>query len=534
MNLPQNKILTVFWKICFAVMLLFGTVIALFLAYYSTFYSYYSGTDYAPVYVIQDSWKRNLLVFAGCIVLTLLLEAFFKKLQEYQQLAGYCFLGICCVIFFIAGYLWVSQVPYYPSGDQLNTTAAAYYHLNGNFSMLQKGGYLGIYSQQKGLVFLYEILFKLFGDFCYDVAALFHVLSGVLTMVFGYLFLEDSSNRITYRILYCFCILFCTPYIILMPYAYGDIPSICCCAILFWTLRRYSLTFQKRYVVIACLAATLALFTRMNSWIVLIAMAIGLCLLALEKRRLQPVFACACIILSAVLSVELLDFSYEIRSGYEDTHGTPASLFLAMGMQDNEDGPGIYNRFNQASYESVDFNREAAAEIGWVELHNRLTYFKDNPGNAVTFFKTKVEMQWLEPLFETLISTYSFSEEEPMPQWIDDVYHGKYHEPLFHLANSYQCVVYLAFAAFLLFLPWSRKDSLLYIPLIAVIGGFLFSIIWEAQCRYVLPYYLFMLVYVPIGLCNICDGIAWIVRKIVVRRHENIAIATESEGEAAA
>ena len=48
-----------------------------------------------------------------------------------------------------------------------------------------------------------------------------------------------------------------------------------------------------------------------------------------------------------------------------------------------------------------------------------------------------------------------------------------------------------------------RKKELpaaLWLPLISVIGGFLFSILWEAQCRYVFPYYMFLILYAPMGL----------------------------------
>ena len=38
------------------------------------------------------------------------------------------------------------------------------------------------------------------------------------------------------------------------------------------------------------------------------------------------------------------------------------------------------------------------------------------------------------------------------------------------------------------------------LPLISAIGGFLFSILWEAQCRYVFPYYVFLILYAPMGL----------------------------------
>lgn len=38
------------------------------------------------------------------------------------------------------------------------------------------------------------------------------------------------------------------------------------------------------------------------------------------------------------------------------------------------------------------------------------------------------------------------------------------------------------------------------IPLIVIVGGFLFSIIWEAQGRYVLPYYVFAVLYAAYGV----------------------------------
>lgn len=43
-------------------------------------------------------------------------------------------------------------------------------------------------------------------------------------------------------------------------------------------------------------------------------------------------------------------------------------------------------------------------------------------------------------------------------------------------------------------------SSALWLPLIGIVGGFLFSVIWEAQCRYVFPYYVFLILYVPMGL----------------------------------
>lgn len=82
---------------------------------------------------------------------------------------------------------------------------------------------------------------------------------------------------------------------------------------------------------------------------------------------------------------------------------------------------------------------------------------------------------------------------------------GNLHEMVWKYANYYQSIVYLAGAFIVIasFGAWYQKKELpaaLWMPLISVIGGFLFSILWEAQCRYVFPYYVFLILYAPMGL----------------------------------
>ncbi|MCM1099922.1 MAG: hypothetical protein NC079_06520 [Clostridium sp.] len=484
------------------ILFLSALFIGLFLCYYSVRYSYYSSTDYVPVYLIRDSELWNILIFLIACVLSLFLNKLFQKLGERQRLAGYVFLGLCCLLYAAVCLIWVTDLPYYPSGDQLNTTAAAYYNLNGNFSMIQKGGYIGKFPYQKGLVFLYEILFTLFGEFCYPTAAKMHIIMGIITLIFGYLFVEETSWNSICKILYCPLMLFCTPWLILTPYAYGDLPSICALTVLFWALLRFARTGHWRYIVLSCLLATFSLMMRVHTWIALIAMLIGMALAAWQKRRIQNLLAAILITTTAFGGIKLLDYSYALRSGYEITEGAPMILTLAMGLQNNEAGPGTYNNFQSNVLGSVDFDSDAAAAIGREDLQNSIDYFVANPDFAEWFFKTKVQMQWIEPSFETLMSTYSFPAEATIPDWINRIYFGDWHDPLMRFADRYQSLVYLGFLFALPVLIRKRRETAaMFIPLITIVGGFLFSIIWEAQCRYVLPYYLFMLLYVPEGIC---------------------------------
>ncbi|MDE6699429.1 MAG: hypothetical protein K2K10_00210 [Acetatifactor sp.] len=494
------------YGLCIGILLVFALFIGLFLTYYSVRYSYYSSTDYTPIYLVKDNVVFNLLLFLGICLLTLLLNFLFHKLGDKQRLAGYLFLGLCCILYVTVCLIWVTELPYYPSGDQLNATAAAHYNLDGNFIMFKKSGYIGKFPYQKGLTFLYEILFTLFGDFCYPVAAKMHIFLGVITMIFGYLFVEETSWNSICKILYCPLVLFCTPYLILTPYTYGDLPSICFCIVLFWALLRYVRTERIRYVTLACVMAVLSLMVRLHTWIVLIAVLIGMVLAAWQKKKLQPLLAGLLIIASSFSAIKALDYSYALRSGYEITQGAPMILTLAMGLQDNDGGPGTYNNYQTLTMDEAAWDNETAKEIARENIQENLEHFKADPAYAKWFFKTKILRQWIEPSFETLMSTRSFDEKKTMPDWIEQIYYGNLHDPLMRFANGYQSVVYLGF---LFFLPvlWKRRreNAAGYIPLIAIVGGFLFSIIWESQCRYVLPYYLFMLVYVPDGIHCVGD-----------------------------
>lgn len=497
------------------VLCLFILTIGLFLSYYSLRYSYYSSTDYSiPVYLMKDSFLLNAVSFLLSALLCWILDTILQKSGAKQQLFSYCFLGFCCVLYTILCLIWVTALPYYPSGDQLNATAAAYYNLGGNFSMFTPGGYIGKYPFQKGLTFFYEILFALFGNFCYGVAAKIHILLGVLTMIFGYRFIEEVSDHSICKLLYCPLVILCTPYLILTPYTYGDLPAICFGTILCYALLRFSKTMHKRYIVLAGVMGILALFMRMHTWILLIAVLIGMLLTSLQKRKFLPLFAGVSILLVAFGAVQLLNVSYALRSGYPATNGAPKIIWIAMGMQDNEDGPGTFNNYQTILLGSVNQDERAAAELAKENLKENLTHFANDPAYAKYFFKTKILMQWTEPTFETLKSTNSFDPEQPCPNWIESVYYGPLHDKLTGLADRYQSVVYLGFLLFVPVLWQKRRENIVsYIPLIAIVGGFLFSIIWEAQCRYVLPYYLMMLLYVPDGICFFVD----IFRKAVAK-----------------
>ena len=298
----------------------------------------------------------------------------------------------------------------------------------------------------------------------------------------------------------------CIPFLLYLPYIYGDVLSISFGIVMFWAVSAYEHYEKKRYIALAACVAGVAALARENTWIILIGVGIYAVLVCLKKKKGQYLLAGIAILLTATLTVKAVDVMYEYRSGYPSGIGIPSILWIAMGLQETDGMAGVYNRYQQATFADHDFQQEPAAQEGREYIRERLKEFRENPSMMVDFFKRKLENQWIEPLFSSLKATETFDTDgEPLPSVIQSLYYGNLHEIVWKLANYYQSLVYLAgivLGAALCGMWWRKKEvsSALWLPLIGIVGGFLFSVIWEAQCRYVFPYYVFLILYVPMGL----------------------------------
>lgn len=471
------------------------------------------------IWLEVDEPFPQILPFLLICLLAAGVEVLLRMIRTKEEWVGLGVLAVCGVLMLVTGLRLIAHHPYYPEGDQLIVASAASDVRQGIFNMFVKGGYMGLFPQQKGFVFFYQFLFAIFGDFCYDVAEKLHVIYYVLTLVFGYFTLKNFRVPVSGRIAYCCLMVCCVPYLIYIPYFYGDMPAIFYTIVLFWALSSYEKRLQKRYVAIAAAAAALALMMRQNTLIVLIAVGICMALTAMRGRNWYFLTAMACVVGVALGSVELIGILYQARSGYERNMGIPQVLWVAMGLQEEKGMPGRYNRYQQSVFEETGYDQEEASEIGWEYIHDRLEEFGENRLQARYFFHRKLQQQWTEPTFESFCYTASFSEEEEVPEGFEELYFGERNTSVRNFCNYYQSTVYLAFWIFVISkiadviqgTAWKQKGQQMtfWIPLIAIVGGFLFSAIWESKCRYVFPYYMYMLLYVPIGfrcLLDIAEG----------------------------
>ena len=482
-------------------MLALAILIYSFLTYNSFVSSMIAPTTYIPynwAFPIPDSLLKNILYCGAGLAVLVFLYALDRKYPakaaRFEKMIFVCVMAA----YIIGGIAFSLTNPYYPSGDQINTTAGAMYALEGNYEMFRPLGYIDICPHQKGLMFFYEICFRLFGPLDYTPVRIVTVFMNALTILMGYRLIKDLGGREFSGVLYTVLIATCVPYFWMIPYAYGDLPSIFGIMVMFRFFIRYMNGGSILNVLMTAAGAAFAILNRSAAWIAVVALIITAVFLTLKKGKLYP-FACALFVaLISYLALTAINIRYEKLSGYDRHTGSPVTAYIAMGMQVSDGCPGVYNRYHQDLYEKYNGNREAASEEAKLYISNRLEEFKEDPHMAYEFYKSKLLFQWNDPLFECNTHMYSFREGTVLNGFYESLYKGKLHEYIFKFMNRYQAFIYLlcliaAIRDLIVIIKEDKGYIYGWFFHIFLIGGILFSLIWEAKARYSLPYFVFLI-----------------------------------------
>lgn len=450
----------------------------------------------------------RMLAVLCALAVSVLAGGFMDRLMDKYARAEWVLLGICSALFWGICLWWVSVVPYAMEGDQAIVWYNSVLALQKDFTMYGYGGQMFIYPQQQGLSFLYEILFRVTGSTSARMIGYINASLAPVTLFFGYQCVKICGNRAA-AVRFLPMLMLCLPYIIYSPYVYGDIPSIALTFVLLWAVLKALETQKRGFGVLAMAAAALALMCRMNMWIFFIGMMIGLCYYGLHIRSIKPVLFALGIVLCAFLAMSGIKQFNSFRSGEPVSKGMPSVLWMAMGVQFSEEGAGYYNNYSKGIFEQVGFDRAQASAIGIQEIKDRCRVFAQYPDQAGMFFEQKLFIQWLDCLFESMkfTGTFGLAEGENAAPLVESVYYGEGHTMVRRFSGHMLAIVYgFAFAGVILRF-FEKRTILEDIPLIVFVGGFLFSIIWEAKARYMLPYFVLLHMYAAYGMAGLSTKI---------------------------
>lgn len=138
-------------------------------------------------------------------------------------------------------------------------------------------------------------------------------------------------------------------------------------------------------------------------------------------------------------------------------------------------------------------------------IKERLGVFWQDKRYAVDFFRRKILTQWNAPEYHWYFSTAHFDcETEELPEPVQAVYSEQGRKRIGSFLDRYQFVLYAGVVFSLLFWSGERKIER-HVLLVTVIGGMLFSILWEAKPRYVLPYAVCMIPLASAGIYYVQD-----------------------------
>ena len=464
-----------------------------------------------------------------------------------------------------------------PAADALSVYNAAAEWILGNKDIIHPTfSYLSYYPQQIGLMAFLELLLRLWNLTGLSAPAwhfvkLVYVCLLCVAVLFQYRSLRYLWPDDWEPVSCCYLILVCCnlPMILYSSFVYGEIPSFAMLSVgLFLLLRLLAdcipahsveTTFPDDTRVVgtshalsavtvftalgSILFLTLSVMLRKNSLILIIAVLLVLFFEALRPGRsgracIGLMAMAVCLTITSVGVLPLVQKCYEKKAGNTLSSGVTAMSYFAMGMQESSRGCGWYNGFNIDTYDAAGMNSDAANAISRAAINERIAYFREHPGYAVNFYLHKHLSQWADGTYasrQATLATYGGRSD-----FLKEVYEGSLASAYIEWGNAWQNVLYLGMLLFCIATVRKRRPGngsanaaanddfrfrnlclYTYTGLIAVLGGFLFHTIWEANSRYIFVYSLLLMPYCAAG---IHDGLvrlaAWRSNRTLTR-HSN-------------
>lgn len=451
----------------------------------------------------------QILAVLAVAVLVFVVRKYEKSLKHGERYEK-VFLAVSMLFVFICGILWIRSLDRVPEGDQAFLYAGASYFIEGDFSFFKKGAYCQIYPQQIDLMAFTELLFRMVGKYNYFAFEILNVFMATGIVGIGYLLLKEMGGTYEARILYCMGMLCCSPLICYTSWVYGDVPGLFFLMLTALFVLKWQSTRKWPIGIWTVISGVLALLLRRNNLIFLIALLLLSIVCVIDQRKWKTLLIVGIIYCGFVLCSSGIKEMYEIRSGYEVEKGLPANSWIAMGMQENKGVCGWYNNIPKevAAREGWDYVKTEQEMTGIIK--ERLGTFLSDPVYGVGFYVKKVLSQWNDPTYQGVYFSAKYNSDDRPEEGstlanLYDAENGYF--IYFEWANISQFVVYLGMLFYFCLKKFEGDKAFSWILAVTIIGGFFFSILWEAKARYIFPYYVMMIPLMAQGYSLLIDRI---------------------------
>lgn len=490
------------------------------LTYYSMRYTEILKPEQEIPMTVADSLLENVFIFVSVLLCFWLLGTivFPKMKNSMDKLYRGIVIGVIIYVTVVSVF-WVSICHVVPRADGANLCLIAQLFLESDeFSFMNPPGYMAYCPHQYSLLSVIQFLFTIFGSGNYQAFMYLNALCMPLLFYSGYKLLCLISDKREVVLYYSALFINLLPLFFYVSYVYGEIISTTFTMVFMWQVVKFCKTGKNICCLWGTSAILFACIVRMNSFIVVIAATIVLIVHALRNMKWRP-------IIWMMLSVLLvLSVDEGIKTYYEETYeqeikeGIPYVSYILMGLEDGEEGPGWFNGTNYRMFNERDYNAEWTTVDSIAYMKARWNEIWKNKAYGIDFFKRKVLSQWNSPAYHSIYETGIFDcEQEELPQIVQWIYYDNVNT-VNNFMDRYQFILYLCTAVSIGATLFRRKRTVALenqILLIAILGGVIFSAMWEAMSRYVISYVVYMIPLAAIGMWQLQAVLNVVVRKIL-------------------
>ncbi|WP_130836705.1 hypothetical protein [Lachnoclostridium sp. Marseille-P6806] len=507
----MSKLIAVFFLIINAVLF----VRSLFCYRSVNFLSYELMT--APVYRSPLAVLPALVLFAAALLL----------LRGVPLRAARCLVLLEAAAEFCLALLWCKLNTYPALSDQKTVWANAGLIATG-YGPHFDAEYYSFYPHQRSMTMVFSWLIKMTGRESEALLNVANAAGAALIVVMTALLVKELTGEerlapagSTLAFSFVSLLLYCS-------YIYGTVLSLTFAASGFWFALRLRRAFMRgklprlRFTLDALgaagsLALSCALYSSMRIAVLAAVIFLVSALLpelhreragnageesrGLVSGRLFAAFASPMLILLLSLGLPgLAALQFDRCTGYRSNGGFPVSTWVSMGISSNaadpESIPGGYDKSPVRLYEETGGDMEQMDRIAKERIRTVLAEYRSGERSA-DFFRKKLEYEWLDPWFGGAQMTCSLWMGDDFP--ISAAFRALLTGPVMPALQGFLAIllsfVYGMAAVNALFQLLDRSAEGMpadFLPELYFLGGFLFQIVWEANSRYCLPYYVLL------------------------------------------
>lgn len=501
----MEKIISRLMMIIFGIVMFFLTIISIV----STCFE--DGMEH--IYYIKDRPWLHLLVFFLVIGVSYVVQK--KKIRCSDKTKKWIFrITMVAYGMILAGgtiYLAVN-----PVADQKHIVDIAKQMIAGDYHEFQKGGYLYMYNNQTGIIYLFYIIFKYIpGDI--NVIRILNVLSYIGSVLLmnkiGKRVLVNKSEYLVGGVYIAF-----VPLALYVPFIYGNLMGFFFSLLALEAAFKYLEKRNWKALVVLNISAALSVLIKQNYLIPVIGIFLFLTVGAIANKKIGIFIVAIAMACFVSITGNLVNVRMENLSGEELNQGMPATAWVAMGMQQTLMANGWFNSYNEKTYIENDCNPKKTNQEAIIEIKSRMSYFISHPSQLVFFYVKKDASQWNHPNFEGFWVNYDCQREKfDVPtKKVSGIIQKITKEPgslvINEYLNIYQTIILLGGCAWIVLCRKKIQFEQLLLPTI-VVGGFVFHTFWEGKSQYTITYYALLIPYGIAGYQAIVNKLLEIGKK---------------------